>query len=97
MIAPMIHWNRANRYLVEGGYTSVSNEKAESDDSTAFSEIYVSREDDHKYYYIDYIALFGDTRNILEDSFPGASSSSSEISEDEGSGKESMEGSESEL
>jgi U3 small nucleolar RNA-associated protein 14 len=92
MIAPMIHWNRAHTYLAEGGHKAISNEYGESIDSCVFSEIYVSNEDDSTQYFIDYIALLGDTTNIWEDSFPTSNSStngnnaifsSSEIKDDD--------------
>ena len=92
MIAPMIHWNRAYKYLAEGGYKAISKEHGESVDSCVFSEIYVTSEDDKSHYYIDYIALLGDTTNIWEDSFPNSQTPQNEMSGFKESIDESVDG-----
>jgi hypothetical protein len=80
MIAPMIHWNRAHAYLLEGGYSATSKELGVGMDACVFSEFYVSSHDDTTHHYIDYIALLGDTTNMWEDSFPSENKSSSSSS-----------------
>jgi hypothetical protein len=67
VVGAMLHWSRAFKAYMEGGYSSTCG-RPDEEGSIAL-EVYLSGPRDSME-YIDYIVLFGNTKNVWDDCFP---------------------------